>query len=54
MFLANKGIIPPKEWHHDPLMKNYEGNTVAIILAKRRIIPPKEWEHNKYVRNNNG
>lgn len=33
MILAKKKIIPPKEWHHDPLLINRRGFTVALILA---------------------
>jgi hypothetical protein len=42
MLLASKGIIPPKEWEHNPEVKckdirignyYYDGNTVAMILA---------------------
>ncbi len=43
--LAWKGIIPPKEWYHDPTMANVNGNTVAMCLAFNGIAPPKEWEH---------
>ena len=44
MILAFKKIIPPKEWHHDPLLRcnNY---TVATIFIRNNILPPKEWEH---------
>ena len=24
---------PNNYWHHDPALKNYEGNTVAMLLA---------------------
>ena len=34
MTLAAAGIIPPKEWHHDPKLKNNGGYTVADILSK--------------------
>jgi len=34
MFLAWNEIIPPKEWQHDPTLKeNGNGWTVAMILA---------------------
>ena len=45
MILASKGIIPPKEWRHDPLLKDKNNNTVAIILSSKGIIPPREWMH---------
>ena len=34
MKLAFEGIIPPKEWLHDPSLKNDNGETVADILSK--------------------
>ena len=40
---AFKGIIPPKEYFHDPELKDKFGNTVALTLIKRGIIPPSEW-----------
>ena len=45
MILAEKGIIPPKEWYHNPLLKNKYGKTVASILINKGILPPKEWEN---------
>ena len=46
MLLANKGIIPPKEWYHNSRLLNNDHNTVAMHLASNGIIPPKEWYHN--------
>lgn len=43
MELAENGIMPPKEWLHNPLLKNYRGETVATILINNNILPPKEW-----------
>ena len=43
MWLAFRGIIPPKEWHHDPNLKVDDDITVATILALSGIVPPKEW-----------
>ena len=34
MLLASNGILPPKEWHHDPKIINENNETVAIILLK--------------------
>lgn len=45
MILANKGIIPPNEWLHDPMLQDIFGMTVGMILAVKKIIPPKEWYH---------
>ena len=41
MILAQKGIMPPKQWEHDPLLKDQNDNTVAIILSSKGIIPPR-------------
>ena len=49
MLLAKKGIIPPKEYYHDPNIKNNDGDTVAILLARNGIIPPKEWHHDPNI-----
>ena len=45
MLLAIHNITSPKEWIHNPALRDNEGNTVAIILSTRGIIPPKEWIH---------
>ena len=50
MLFADRDIIPPKEWNHDPLIKNVNGQTIALILAGSGIIPPKEWEHDKFIK----
>lgn len=41
MRYANRGIIPPNEWNHDPELKNKDEWTVALLLAKNHICPPK-------------
>ena len=33
MYLASNSIIPPKEWHHDSLIHDKHGSTVALLLA---------------------
>ena len=43
MILAEKGIIPPNEWIHDPSLQDLNKETVAMKLANKGIIPPKEW-----------
>ena len=43
MWLASNGIIPSKEWHHDPNLRDTGDYTVAMILAYKGIVPPKEW-----------
>ena len=45
MTLADNCIIPPKEWYHNPLLRNEGADTVALILIYNDILPPKEWEH---------
>lgn len=50
MILANNGIIPPKQWHHDPLLKNSDKETVAKILINRKIMPPREWMYDYNIR----
>ena len=49
MTLAYKGIVPPKEWWHDPKLHDHEGNTVAMRLVSKGIIPPKEWHHDPKI-----
>ena len=53
MLLAENGIIPPKEWYHEPKLKNQFGNTVAMLLAWKGIASPPEWRHNPYLANEN-
>ena len=53
MLLAKTQIIPlDKSLLHDPLYKNKEGSTVAIILAYNGIIPPDIWMHDITIVNN--
>ena len=40
MFLADKGIIPPKEWEHKADLQNKDSDTVARLLATEGVIPP--------------
>lgn len=44
MILAENGIIPSKEWYHDPSLKISYTFTVAAFLANNNILPPKEWK----------
>ena len=50
MALAVNGIIPPKEWYHDPTLKSNNGETVAILLINHGSVPPKEWLHDPSLR----
>ena len=43
MFMASRGFIPPKEWHHNPKLRSKANLTVAHLLAVHKITPPKEW-----------
>ena len=43
MYLAEKGIIPPKEWQHDPNIKDKWGKTVAYHLKYNNLPIPNEW-----------
>ena len=46
MYIARYlGQVPPKELYHDPLLKNKDDETVAMISASRGTIPSKEWMH---------
>lgn len=33
MIMASTKTNPSKEWRHEPIITNNEGNTVAMILA---------------------
>lgn len=41
MLLAQNGIIPPKQWEHNPKLHNNSEYTVATILLKNGIDVPK-------------
>ena len=40
MYLGNKGIIPPKEWIHDPNIKDKYNNTVRYYLNLEQLPIP--------------
>ena len=40
MYLAENGIIPPKEWYHDPTMENKKHKRVADYLRSNHIEIP--------------
>ena len=46
MIYAINNIIPPKEWKHNPTLKDKNNQTVAMHLIDRKIFPPKEWCYN--------
>lgn len=37
MYLAYNKIVPTKEWHHDPKLKNEDNETVGYVLSKNNI-----------------
>ena len=39
MMLADLGIVDNR-WYHDPLIKSYHDNTVALKLLKQKVFPP--------------
>ena len=43
MYMADCGMIPLKEWYHDPQIRSRLNLTVAHLLAMNNIIPPDEW-----------
>ena len=50
MKLAEHGIIPPKEWIHDPNIKDKWGNTVADFLKRQYFPISNEW-YNENMKN---
>lgn len=40
MTLAFNGTIPPKEFYHDPELRDNKFETVSILLANKGVIPP--------------
>ena len=43
MRLAMKGIIPDKQYWHDPKIKDKEGHTVCYYLWDNGVIVPDIW-----------
>ena len=43
MHLANNKIIPPKEWYHNPNIRDNNHHTVAHYLKTHNIPVPNEW-----------
>ncbi len=46
MLLASKGIVPPKEWYHDPKLTNNNNKTVEYYLNRNNITVPDKWKVN--------
>ena len=42
MIDARKGVVP-ELGDNDPLYRNIEGETVAMILIKQGLLPSREW-----------
>ena len=38
-------MIPPKNWEHNPYLRDNNWNTVGMLLVYHCIYPPREWEH---------
>lgn len=50
-----KGIIPTKEWYHNPELKDKDDCTTAMFIADFcREIPDNHWNHNPNLQDNNG
>ena len=43
LILAEKGILPPKEWEHDYNIKDDDGFTVEDYLEEKRLPIPNNW-----------
>ena len=54
MKLAKYNIDIPKYWEHDKLLRNKDGQTVAIILSSKDIVPDEHWMHDVDIEDNNG
>ena len=55
MQLTYNGIIPPKEWYHNPALKDNNGWTTAMVIANFcRQVPDNHWNHNPNLQDNNG
>ena len=43
MLLAKDGIVPPKQWIHDPNIKDKGYYTVVRYLKENKLPVPNEW-----------
>ena len=43
MILIIKGIVPPKEWQHDPNIKDKYNHTAAYYFKLNKMPVPNEW-----------
>ena len=43
MKLAEYGIIPDRQWNHDPNLKDIDNKTVTDYLIKNKFLIPNEW-----------
>ena len=41
MLFSYKRMLPPKEWEHDPNIKNIEGHTVEDEFIEKRVSVPE-------------
>lgn len=52
MLLAENCIISPKEWYHNPKLRDNNGMTVALYIAKYcNCIPDEYWNHDPKIHN---
>lgn len=54
MLYTIRFIDVTEKWRHDPLIRDKDGNTVAMIFARRGKDIPIEWRHNIDVKNKSG
>lgn len=45
MLYAINNQLPPKEWYHDPKIKNAMGCSVKQILLAHGLTYPEEWDY---------
>ncbi len=48
MYLAKKEIIPPKEWYHDPNIKNEQNKSVCNYLCENNLFIENKWYSDDY------
>ena len=50
MLLAMNNIEIPKEWYHDPLIRNKNNYTTAMYIAQYcNCIPDESWNHDPKI-----
>ena len=46
MILASKGIIPPREWMYNQIVKNKYNRTIKDYLLNNKLPVPYHWHEN--------